>query len=67
MYPGSKELLEFLTQKNIPFALVRNTTLPPQEFQNTLEKAGASKYFRVDKNVVLSGDVGRFSHFKKFS
>ena len=64
MYSGAVELLETLLDRNIPFALVRNTTLPPQEFQQTLNLSGAQKYFSIDKNVILSGDVGNDGYLK---
>jgi len=58
MYPQAKEILEELFQQEIPMALIRNSSLPREEFQICLQESDAEKYFHVDKNVVLSGEVG---------
>jgi hypothetical protein len=58
MYKGAEQLLDALQQKRIPFALIRNTTLPPAEFQKVVDEVHANKYFHIDRNIVLSGDTG---------
>jgi len=58
MYPGAEKVLQRLKEAGIPIALVRNSTLPCEEFQQTLIRCGGDKFFDVRHNVVLSGEVG---------
>jgi FMN phosphatase YigB (HAD superfamily) len=57
--------LKTLISRKIPLALIRNSTLPLDEFQKTVEESGASDYFNVDKNIVLSGESGVFKPHKE--
>jgi len=58
MIPGAEKVLQRLSSSSVPISLVRNSTKAPTEFQKSLISSGASKYFDIERNVVLSGEVG---------
>mmetsp|Transcript_10705 Transcript_10705/g.14670 ORF Transcript_10705/g.14670 Transcript_10705/m.14670 type:complete len:273 (+) Transcript_10705:178-996(+) len=58
MFLEAEELLQKLIDEGIGISLVRNTTMPPKQFQETLNETGAHTYFHVNKNVILSGEIG---------
>eukprot|EP01118_Nematostelium_gracile_P004971 TRINITY_DN15939_c0_g1_i1.p1 TRINITY_DN15939_c0_g1~~TRINITY_DN15939_c0_g1_i1.p1 ORF type:complete len:260 (-),score=71.93 TRINITY_DN15939_c0_g1_i1:109-888(-) len=58
MYDGAAKLLQRLKDEGIPIALLRNSTLPGEVFNKTILQCEAHHYFDVEKNVVLSGDIG---------
>ena len=60
MFSEAEELLQKLIDEGIGISLVRNTTMPPKQFQETLNETGAHTYFHVNKNVILSGEIGKF-------
>jgi len=58
LFDGGHELLQRLMENKIPIALIRNSSLMREQFEQTLIRTGVQKYFSIEHNVILGGEVG---------